>query len=147
VVADTAERSAARLLELELDADEDVTSPLSATSRGAGGSVEEPVERVLLGSRARWPTQRSRSRESTTVVARAQLGVREHLVGLGDLEEAIRRLGLARDIRVVARGKRPEGFLDRVCARTAWNAEHGVVIAGRPGQHGTPTVQIRAVGA
>ena len=49
---------------------------------------------------------------AVAVVELAALGVREHLVGLGDLPEALLGVGLVGDVRMQLARERAEGLLD-----------------------------------
>jgi len=68
------------------------------------------------------------------VVDLAALGVRQHLVGLDGLLEALLGVGLVGDVRVQLPRERAERLLDLVVRGAACDAEHLVVVASR-GRH------------
>jgi hypothetical protein len=63
------------------------------------------------------------------VVERAALRVREHLVCLHDLAEAVLRIRRARDVRVELPREAPKRALDLVGVRLPCNAQELVVVA------------------
>ena len=64
-----------------------------------------------------------------TVVERAALGARQHLVRLGHLAEPDLRLGLAGDVGMQLAREPAEGLLDRAVVGVAGDAEQLVVVA------------------
>src|SRR5207244_1917400 len=73
------------------------------------------------------------SRMAVAVVELARLRIREHLVRLGDLLEAIGRVRRIRDVRVQLPRELAEGPLDVRVASAAFDAEQLVVVALRRG--------------
>ena len=65
------------------------------------------------------------------VVEPARLGVREHLVGLGDLTEAGLGVGLLRDVRMELLRELAERLLDLRVARATLDAEQLVEVSFR----------------
>jgi hypothetical protein len=63
------------------------------------------------------------------VIQLAPLGVREYLVRLDDLTEPLLRVRRVRDVGMELACEPPEGALDVVGARIAWDAEELVVVA------------------
>ena len=75
------------------------------------------------------------------VVELAALGVGEHLVGLGELLEALLGRRVVRvGVRVQLAREAAEGLLDLGLARAALDAEHLVVVALRLLSHRVPDV-------
>src|SRR5262249_6882329 len=123
-----------RLDELDLDADTEVGA---ACARRPGADAEEVIaeERgeeigeaaeVELRRRAAAAAERGMAEP---VVELAGLSLREHLVGLDDLPEALLRVGRCRDIGMELTRKPPEGALDLGLVRGTRDAEHLVVVA------------------
>ena len=131
-------RALHRLLEGERDGGLEVAPAL----RGGLGAVglaaaraEDPGQDVREGAEvgrrgpAAGAARGAAGEEPAAVVALALLGVREHVVGLGDLLEALLRAGLLVLVRVVAARELAVRLLDVVLRRLLVDAE-GLVVVG-----------------
>jgi hypothetical protein len=85
-------------------------------------SSEEPTE-------PRYKAIRTAAMIQPTVVERATLGAREHLVRLGDLAEAELGLGVVGHVGMQLARKTAERLLDRRLVGIARDAQHLVVVA------------------
>ena len=96
--------------------------PVAAAPGARSGPCPRPRLRVdVLGHLAELVAER--------VVAPPGVGVRQHVVGLGDLLEARLRAGVLVDVGVGGAGQLPVGALDLVGRRVARHAEHLVEVA------------------
>ena len=97
------------------------------------GEQIRDVPEVELGRRK---AAAAEPRVAVAVVGLPAPAVGEHLVGLGDLLEALSRVGLAGDVRVQLAREPPERPLDLVVAGVAPDAEQLVVVTLRS-RHGS----------
>ena len=133
-----ARRPRGRLGELDLDVRRDVGATAAA---GASGNPEQVVaeegreqtREVAEVEGARTEAPASQARVSEAIVELAALGVRQHLVRLDNLTEALFCIGRARDIGMELARESPEGALDLVLTSIARDAEQFVVITLRRG--------------
>ncbi len=93
-----------------------------------GGEDVGEVAEVEVAGRIAAPAQPG---EPVPVVQLAHPRVREHVVGLSQLAEAIGGVGSVRDVGVELPGQPPEGPLDLVLARLPGDPEDFVVVALR----------------
>jgi hypothetical protein len=125
--------------ELQLDPDCGVAATLRSAPRPAGRCaaarraeelVEQVVQRVVpLAERAGPGTRRARGeRVDAHVVHPALLGIRQHLVRLGDLLEPLLRVRIGVHVRVQFPGQPPVGSLDLVLRRVPADLEQTVVV-------------------
>jgi len=120
-----------------------VLTALHTLARAAtAASAEERLEQILDRQadevaevdRAR-PAVALEGGVAVAVVHASLLGVREDLVCLGGLLEALGRLGGAVAVRVVLEGQATVGLLDVVVGAGARDAEDFVVVALRGARH------------
>jgi hypothetical protein len=107
---------------------------------GAAGPARPSAEQVVAEERAEEIRQRAevevagletaaaQARVAVAVVQLARLRLRQHLVRLDDLLEALLRVGRIRDVRVQLAGEPAERPLDLGLARAAFEAEQLVVV-------------------
>ena len=120
--------------ELDLDPRRDVGSARAAHAAADAEEVvaEERGEEIRQAAEvegARLKAAAAQARMAEPVVQLAPLGVREHLVRLDDLAEAMLRIGCLRDVRMQLAGEPAERALDVVGSRVARDAEQLVVVA------------------
>ncbi len=128
-----------RVGELDPDRDADVAAPRPAAAAAReqvvaeeGGEDVGQVREVEVGRRVAAAPQ---SGVPVAVVELPRLGLREHLVRLGDGAEALLRVRLLRDVRMQLARELAERALDLGVAGAALDAEQLVVVAFRRG-HG-----------
>src|SRR5690606_39363043 len=116
-------RSEHRLVELEVDHDLEVCTPRraagpAATATEGAAAAEERLEDVVDPARAEaGGSARADALGAEAVVALPLLGVREHLVGLSDLLEALSGLRIRVRVGVQLTGEAAVRLLDLVGGR------------------------------
>src|SRR6516225_2835829 len=123
--------------QVELHPDGRVPAPPGPAARavlrraGAEEGVHDVAERESGSTEAaRARGARPGERVGAEVVHLALLGIREHLVGLGDLLEPLLRAFVGVDVGVQFPGEPPVRLLDVVRARVPRHAQGGVVVVG-----------------
>ncbi len=147
-VRDLARDAFGGLDELDLGLDQDVAAVGGAARAGARAEdvlAEErredvPEAREVEGRRPKAAAGEAVVAEAVVLLARLRLG--EHLVGLGDLAEALLRVGLVGDVGVQLARKAAERLLDLRLVRGARDPQDFVVVAfdRRHGSKGTGRV-------